>query len=301
MTTVVEATGLSKKFRGTWALRDVDLTVPKGAVLGLVGPNGAGKTTLMNLIVDLLEPTSGELSLFGQPVKHPELRERVGYLAQDHPLYRDFTIAEMLRAGRTLNKRWDQEWAQSRVDTLGLPQRKRIRALSGGQQAQIALTVALAAKPDLLVLDEPVAAMDPLARREFMGVLMEEVAERETTVILSSHVVSELERACDHIAVLTGGSIRVAASVEELLAEHVLITCSRNEADRLGDIHQLIDRTDDEQHTTALLRVGTSGELSVGSDEQSGPAQQARPSLEELVIGYLRGKDTAVATGRGSE
>ncbi|APU17161.1 MULTISPECIES: ABC transporter ATP-binding protein [Actinoalloteichus] len=280
MTTVIETSGLGKRFRTEWALRDLDLTVPAGSVLGLVGPNGAGKTTLMNLLVDLLAPTEGELTLFGLPAGHAELRERVGYLAQDHPLYRGFTVAEMLRAGRVLNSRWDEDWAQSRIAALRLKPRARIGSLSGGQQAQVALTIALAAKPDLLVLDEPVASMDPLARREFMGLLMEEVADRKTTVVISSHVVSELERVCDHLAVLTAGRLCLAGSVDALLSEHSMITCAADEVEQLTAAYPVIDRSDAGRQSTLLVRSGTDGAGSGWAATQ--------PDLEELVLGYLR-------------
>ncbi|ASO22335.1 ABC-2 type transport system ATP-binding protein [Actinoalloteichus hoggarensis] len=286
MTAVIQASALSKRFRNTWALRDVELTLPKGSVLGLVGPNGAGKTTLLKLLVDLLEPNEGELTLFGLPAGHPDLRAKVGYLAQDHPLYRDFTITEMLRAGRVLNSRWDEDWAQARLAGLRLRPSKKIGTLSGGQQAQVALTITLAARPDLLVLDEPVASMDPLARRDFMGTLMEVVAERETTVVISSHVVSELERMCDHLAVLTNGRLRVAGETDALRSGHRLITCPVEDAERVQDAYTVIDRTDTGRQSTLLVR------------RDDGPAPQASwahttPDLEELVLGYLRG-DTAL-------
>jgi ABC-2 type transport system ATP-binding protein len=195
MTSALEATGLGKRYRRTWALRDCTLELPRGRIAALVGPNGAGKTTLLHLAVGLLAPTEGAIRVLGEPPGgDPALLARVGFVAQDAPLYGDFTAAELLRLGARLNRRFDQALARDRLGRLGVPLDRRADRLSGGQRAQVALALALAKRPELLLLDEPVASLDPLARREFLQVLMGSVAEQDLTVLLSSHLLADLER-----------------------------------------------------------------------------------------------------------
>jgi len=222
----LRAERLGRRYGRVWGLREFTVEVPAGAIVGLIGPNGAGKTTLLEMIIGLLEPTEGELSVFGTTSRaHPAARlARVGYLAQDHPLYRDFSVADTLHLGRAMNPSWDQGLAQARMDALGIPLKRKVKALSGGQQAQVALTMALAKRAPLLVLDEPVSSLDPVARLEFMQDLMATVAGTGLTVIIASHVVSELERPCDWLIVLTGGQVRVAGPAGDLLAAHRLLT-----------------------------------------------------------------------------
>src|ERR1700691_701912 len=188
---------LGRRYGGVWGLRDCTLDVPAGAVAGLVGPNGAGKTTLLEMIIGLLEPTEGEVSIFGETSRayHAATLARVGYVAQDHPLYRDFSVADMFHLGRAMNPTWDQGLAQERVDALGIPVKRTVKQLAGGQRAQVSLTMALAKRAPLLVLDEPVSSLDPVARLEFMrDVMTSGAADAERTFLISSHVVSELER-----------------------------------------------------------------------------------------------------------
>src|SRR5256714_12110760 len=193
------AHGLGKRFGAQWALRDCTLDIPHGRVTALVGPNGAGKTTLLHLAVGLTEPTSGTLRVLGASPRADAVRllPRIGFVAQDHPLYRSFTLAELLRAGAKLNPRWDETIARGRLERLGLGLDRKAGTLSGGEQAQVALSLALAKRPEFLVLDEPVASLDPLARREFLQSLLEAVAEDELTVLLSSHILSDLGRVSD--------------------------------------------------------------------------------------------------------
>ncbi len=195
----IEATGLGKRYGRTWALRDCSIRVPAGKIVGLVGPNGAGKTTFIHLVAGLLRPTCGEVRVFG---RSPEadallLLDRVGFVAQDAPLYSTFSVADMLQFGRRLNRRWDQAAAEDRMRRLHIPPDRRIGQLSGGQRSQVALALALGKRPELLLLDEPVARLDPLARREFMQGLTEAVADEQISVLLSSHLVADLERVCD--------------------------------------------------------------------------------------------------------
>src|SRR5580704_17372355 len=212
----LRAERLGRRYGRVWGLRDCTVEVPAGAIVGLIGPNGAGKTTLLEMIIGLLKPTEGEVSVFGTTSKaHPAARlARVGYLAQDHPLYRDFSVADMFHLGRAMNASWDQGLPQARMEALGIPLKRKVKTLSGGQHAQVALTMALAKRAPLLVLDEPVSSLDPVARLEFMRDLMASVAGTGLTVIIASHVVSELERLCDWLIVLTGGQVQVAGPAD---------------------------------------------------------------------------------------
>jgi ABC-2 type transport system ATP-binding protein len=221
MTDVLEATGLGKRYGRRWALRDCTLAIPAGRVVGLVGPNGAGKTTLLHLSVGLLSPTSGTVSVLGgRPASGPEQLGRVGFVAQDTPTYSSLTVEDHLRLGAWLNPRWDRALAERRVERIGLDRRQRTGRLSGGQRAQLALTLAVAKRPDLLVLDEPVASLDPLARRDFLRDLAAVVDEHDVSVVLSSHLVADLEAVCDHLVVLVGSRVEASGDLGDLLAAH---------------------------------------------------------------------------------
>ena len=218
---VIECVDLGKRYRRAWALRDCTLEFPAGHVVALVGPNGAGKTTLLNMAVGLALPTTGVVSVLGgTPAGSPDALDRIAFVAQDAPLYKNLPVADMVHVARNLNRRWDQRRAQARLAELGIPLKKKVGQLSGGQKAQLALTVALARRPDLLVLDEPLAALDPLARHDFMQSVMATVAEDGTSVVLSSHVVAELERMASYLIVLSFGQVKVAGTVESLVAAH---------------------------------------------------------------------------------
>jgi ABC-2 type transport system ATP-binding protein len=216
---IIESQRLGKRFRRTWALRDCTLAIPGGHVVALVGPNGAGKTTLLHMAVGLTTPTAGAITVLGgEPAGSPGALNRIAFVAQDAPLYKYLPAADMLHLARNLNRRWDQRYAEARLGDLGIPLTRKVGKLSGGQQAQLALTVALARRPDLLVLDEPLATLDPLARHDFMESLMAAVAEDGISVVLSSHVLAELERVADYLIVLAHGQVQVAGEVEDLLA-----------------------------------------------------------------------------------
>ena len=215
---VLDARGLTKRYRTRTALTDVDLAVPRGRVVGLVGPNGAGKSTLLQLACGLIEPTAGSLRVLGsRPADH---LARVGFVAQDTPVYASFTVDEHLRMGARLNPAWDHDLARRRVAQVGLNPAQRAGRLSGGQRAQLALTIAAAKRPELLILDEPAAALDPLARNRFLENLIEFVRELGATAILSSHLLGDVERICDHLIVLSGSRVRLAGDVPDLLAAH---------------------------------------------------------------------------------
>ncbi len=268
-----------------WGLRDCTLEVPAGAIAGLVGPNGAGKTTLLQMIIGLLEPTEGQASVFGQTSRAHTAATlaRVSFVAQDHPLYRDFSVADMFHLGRAMNPGWDQGLAQARMNALAIPPKRKVKKLSGGQQAQVSLTMALAKRAPLLVLDEPVSSLDPIARLEFMRDVMAATADTGLTVLIASHVVSELERLCDWLIVLTAGHVQLAGPVDDLLAAHRLLTVPRAtpDAELPGT---LIQRADSDRHSTALV-----GADAAGLAAQERPGWRADPvGFEQLVLAYLQ-------------
>ena len=288
----LRADRLGRRYGRVWGLRDCTLEVPAGAIVGLVGPNGAGKTTLLEMIIGLLEPTEGQVSVFGETSRaHAAARlARVGYVAQDHPLYRDFSVADMFHLGRAMNPSWDQGLAQARMDALGIPLKRKVKTLSGGQQAQVSLTMALAKRAPLLVLDEPVSSLDPVARLEFMREVMASAADTGLTVIIASHVVSELERLCDWLIVLTGGQVQLAGPADDLLAAHRLLTVPRATPD--AELPGLpIHRTDSDRHSTVLVRTDPARLAA-----QQRPGWQADPvGFEQLVMAYLQRRPAADA------
>jgi ABC-2 type transport system ATP-binding protein len=282
VTPAVEALGLSKRYgRGAWALNDCCLAAPQGRVVALVGPNGAGKTTLMQLAVGLLRPTRGEVQVLGwSPRTHQLLvLSRVGYLAQDRPLYRNFTVEMLLGFGRRLNPRWDDRLARIRLESLGVPFDRRITKLSGGQQAQVALTLAVAKRPDLLLLDEPLANLDPLARREFGRSLLETVTEQGLTVIYSSHVVAELERFCDYLILLSAGRVQLAGEVDRLLADHRVLTGPAEALSGLEHDPHVVDARPGPRQAIVVAR---------GSARTLDRAWNSHPvTLDDLVLAYM--------------
>jgi ABC-2 type transport system ATP-binding protein len=273
--------GLGKRFGSKWALRDCTLEIPDGSVTALVGPNGAGKTTLLQLAVGLREPTEGTVEVFGGSPRADatEVLPRLGFVAQEHPLPHGFTVAEALKLGRKLNPRWDDEAAHARIERLGLALDHRVGKLSGGQQAQVALTLALAKRPELLLLDEPVASLDPLARREFLNTVLEVVTETGVTVLLSSHIVADLERICDHLVILSRSRTLLVGSIEDILASHRLLTGPRGESETVARMHTVIREAHTERQTTLLVRA-------------EGHVYDSRwetheVDLEEIVLAYL--------------
>ncbi|MFC4587584.1 ABC transporter ATP-binding protein [Sphaerisporangium corydalis] len=280
MTAVVAAQGLGKKYGRRWALSDLTLEVPAGRVVGLVGPNGAGKTTLLSLACGQIAPTSGTITVLGgTPAAGPAQLAKVGYVAQDTPLYPGLSIADHLRLGARLNPTWDHELARRRVERLGLDPARRAGRLSGGQRAQLALTLGIAKRPELLILDEPVSALDPLARREFMRGLMEAVADQELSVVFSSHLVSDLERTCDHLIVLAGSRLRISGDAEELLATHHRLTGPRRDPGRLPADQHVVSASHTDRQSTLIVRT-TAPILD--------PAWTvSQVSLEDLVLAYM--------------
>jgi ABC-2 type transport system ATP-binding protein len=281
MTTALDTVRLGKRYGRRWALTDCTVSIPTGKVVGLVGPNGAGKTTLLHLAVGLLEPSAGTISVLGaHPGSSPADLARVGFLAQDSPAYARLTVAQHLLMGEWLNPSWDAAFATGRVEELGLDLRQRAGTLSGGQRAQLALTLAVAKRPELLVLDEPVAALDPLARSDFLQTLMEVVAVRGVSVVLSSHLVADLERVCDYLVVLVAGRVAVEGDVETLLAAHHRLVGPRRDPTALPGNQTVIEASHVDKQSTFIVRT---------DHPVLDPAWAVTPlSLDQLVLTYMR-------------
>ncbi|WP_433119563.1 ABC transporter ATP-binding protein [Micromonospora sp. CA-246542] len=280
MEMVLEADRLGKRYGRTWALRDCSLHLPAGRIAALVGPNGAGKSTLLHLAVGLLKPDEGAVRVFGRsPYGDTEGLADIGFVAQDTPLYRDFTAAELVVAGGKLNRRWDATLARTRLAQLGIPPDKPVGKLSGGQRAQVALALALAKQPRLLLLDEPVASLDPLARREFLQSLMGSVADSGTTVLLSSHLLADLERVCDYLIVLNAAQVQLTGSVDDLVAGHRQLVGPRHDGGPIGGVAHVVRASHTDRQSTLLVR--TDGPV-------TDPAWTVRDvSLEDVVLAYL--------------
>ena len=289
-TPAIETTALGKRYGRRWALTDTTMTIPSGRVVGLVGPNGAGKTTLLHLAVGLLQPSSGSISVLGEmPAADPAALARIGFLAQDSPVYSRLSIGDHLRAGAWLNPRWDMEFASSRIDELGLDRNQRAGTLSGGQRAQLALTMAVAKRPELLLLDEPVAALDPLARREFLQTLMEVAAVQNVSIVLSSHLISDLERVCDYLVVLVGGRVALSDDVDDILATHHVL--SGPQRDHLPSGQQVVEESHVGRQSTFLIRT---------TDPIFDPSWTVTSvTLDDIVLAYMKqardGRATAPA------
>ena len=271
------ADAVGKRYGGRWAVRDCGFAVPEGKVVALIGPNGAGKSTLLRMAAGLVRPTTGELRAFGTPVRgriHPD----VSFLAQDRPLYRDLTVREVARACAAMNDRWSADRVGEVLGLLaGVDLDAKVGALSAGAVTQVAIAMALGRLPRLLLLDEPLSDLDPLARDEKLRIIMTEVADRGTTVVMSSHLLSDLREVCDHLLLITDGRVQASGDIEEVLAQHrILIGPAADESAVEGT---LISATRTERQSTLLLREAR--------PTPDGWAD-VEPDLESLVMGYLR-------------
>jgi ABC-2 type transport system ATP-binding protein len=287
---VIETSALGKRYGSTWALHECVLAIPAGHVVALVGPNGAGKTTLLNLAVGLATPTAGGVTVLGGlPAGSPGALDGTAFVAQDTPLYKNLSAADMLHVTRNLNRRFDQSYARDRLGELGIPLKRKAGRLSGGQQAQLALTLALARRPQLLVLDEPVAMLDPLARHDFMATVLTAAADDGVSVVLSSHVLAELERVADYLILLSRGRVQVAGEVDDLLASHRMLTGPTIEADKYSQ-RPVVHVRRGEAQAHLLVRAT--------ADDPVPPGFQAHPvGLEELTLAYLREPGAAALPG----
>ena len=280
MSAVLRAHALGKRYGRRQALAECTLEIPPGHVVGLVGPNGAGKTTLLKLACGMLAPSAGRIEVLGEaPAAGPAQLARVGYVAQDTPTYSGLSVGDHLKLGAKLNPRWDAKAARDRIAQIGLDPKQKAGELSGGQRAQLALTLAVAKRPELLLLDEPVASLDPLARRGFLGQLMESVAEQGTSVILSSHLVSDLERTCDYLVLLVASRVLLAGETEDLIARHHRIVCTRRERTELPTGLKVISAAHTERQSTFIVRGGT--------EPPVGDWAAERLDLEDLVLTYM--------------
>ncbi|HTW03288.1 MAG TPA: ABC transporter ATP-binding protein [Streptosporangiaceae bacterium] len=289
---VIETSALGRRYGSTWALRDCTMAIPVGHVAALVGPNGAGKTTFLNLAVGLSAPTAGTVTVLGgEPAGSPAALDGIAFVAQDAPLYKNLSAADMLRLTSSLNLRFDNDYARERLGELGIPLKRKAGKLSGGQQAQLALTLALARRPRLLVLDEPLANLDPLARHDFMATVMAAAAEDGMSVVLSSHVLTELERVADYLILVSGGRVQVAGEVDDLLATHRVLTGPAAEADLMGQQQAVVHARRAEAQAHLLVRTSTPG-------DPVPPGWESHPvSLEEVVLAYLRQPGAATLPG----
>jgi len=278
--TALQASGLGKRFGRRWALCDCTLSVPVGRVVGLVGPNGAGKTTLLRLLAGLCTPTAGVASVLGRSAEQSEeFLSSIGYLAQDIPLYKRLTAEQHLEVGAGLNRRWDAAGARERLTALGIPTDRPVSTLSGGQRAQVALGLALAKRPRLLLLDEPVAALDPLARRKFLTSLTEAVAEGDLSVVLSSHLLHDLERICDHLVLLAASRAQICDDIDHVLDTHRMLVGPRRRLPGIERGLNVVKATQTTNQTRLLVR--TDGPV-------LDPSWQVdEVGLEDIVLAYM--------------
>lgn len=278
---VVELRGVTKEYRRKIALRDCTLAIPPGRVVALVGSNGAGKSTMLRIMAGLTSPSSGDVSIFGHSGALDTVSQlsRVGYLDQDRPLYRGFRVSEMLRAAARSNEHWNEQLAKDYLAQLGIGLDQRIRHLSGGQSAQVALTLCLATTPELLILDEPAAALDPAARQDLLQLLMQQVSGGNVSVVLSTHALDDVIAICDYLVVVAHGRVVVADDLEFILQSHRLM--------RATTTHNLwpegavvIEDRRGTRDGMVLLRM----ELPV----TDGRVALEEPTLDEIVLAYMR-------------
>ena len=288
MTPAIETRGLTKRYRRVTALSDCTVTVPEGRISALVGPNGAGKTTLLRLLSGLASPTSGRAAILGgAPRQDPAFLAEIGFLAQEIPLYRRVTAEDHIGIGAHMNPRWDGESVRDRLRGLSIPLDAAVGTLSGGQRAQVALTLTLAKRPKVLLLDEPVAALDPRARRHFLGTLADAVAQGGLTVVLSSHLIVDIERVCDHLILLASSRVQLCGDIDALLAEHRVLVGPRRDTTAIERDHTVVQTERTARQTTMLVRL-------------NGPVADPQfavedVGLEDMVLGYM-GADAAPAT-----
>jgi ABC-2 type transport system ATP-binding protein len=288
MTAAIETSALTKRYRRVTALGDCTISVPAGRISALVGPNGAGKTTLLRLLAGLAAPTAGRAEVLGAaPRQDPAYLAGIGFLAQEAPLYRRLTALDHIGFGAHLNPCWDGESVRARLGGLQIPLDRPVGTLSGGQRAQVALALTLAKRPQVLLLDEPLAALDPLARRNFLGTLAEAAADGGLTIMLSSHLIADVERVCDHLILLAASKVQLCGDIEALLAEHRILSGPRKDTTALGRTHVIVREETTARQTSLLVRV-------------NGPVIDpawavAEPNLEEILLGYMSQDDA----GRG--
>jgi len=290
MTNVIETSGLTKRYRRVTALSDCTISVPEGRISALVGPNGAGKTTLLRLLAGLAAPTAGRATALGTtPREDPAYLAEIGFLAQEIPLYRRLTAQDHIGIGAHLNPRWDGESVRTRLAALKIPLDRRVGTLSGGQRAQVALALTLAKRPRLLLLDEPLAALDPLARRNFLAALAEAAAAGDLTIVLSSHLIADIERVCDHLILLAGSRVQLCGEIETVLAEHRILVGPRKDTTPIARTHAIVREDTTARQTTLLVK------LNGPVIDPAWAVEEA--NLEEIVLGYMSQDDAGHGAG----
>ena len=295
--TVIDVRGLSKHFGRRAVLTDCTFSVREQSIVALVGPNGAGKTTLLRCLVGLSSPSAGSVRVLGKfDAGSREALEHVAFVAQDAPLHRHLTVSSMIRVADRLNSTFDAVEARSRLVGLAIDLDARVGSLSGGQQAQLALALAIARRPAVLVLDEPLARLDPLARHEFMSLVVTAVAESSLSVVFSSHVVSELERVADELVLLSNGTVALAGLIEDLIMRHAVVAGPESERCELDRHHVVLEARKSGGRVQALVEV-------MGDRAALPHWEQSTATLEELVLCYLRkaGADGNRAGGSGAD
>ena len=281
MGVAIQTKDLGKRYGSFWALENCDINVPEGSVSALVGPNGAGKSTLLKLLIGLSTASNGQSQVLGkQPQQHENFLADIGYLAQEIPLYKSLSAAEHIAMGKHLNERWDEKFITKRLEDLSISLDRPVSKLSGGQRAQVALALALAKKPKLLLLDEPVAALDPLARHDFLASLSQAVADGGLTVVMSSHLLADLERVCDHVIVLASGKTQLCDDIEKVLDEHKLLIGARQHAKELGDGVEIIHEIHTAKQSTLLVRLNQGARIRKHWQEHE-------PNIEEIILAYM--------------
>jgi ABC-2 type transport system ATP-binding protein len=292
MTAVIQTSGLTKRYRRVTALSECTVSVPEGRISALVGPNGAGKTTLLRLLAGLAAPTAGRAGVLGGPPRQdPAYLAEIGFLAQDIPLYRRLTASDHIGVGAHLNPRWDGESARDRLAGLNIPLDRPAGTLSGGQRAQLALALTLAKRPRLLLLDEPPAALDPLARRDFLAALAEAAAGGDLTIVLSSHLLADIERVCDHLILLAASRVQLCGDIDTLLAQHRILTGPRKDTMAIAHTHAIVREDTTPRQTTLLVKL---------NGPVTDPAWAVEePNLEEIVLGYMSQGDADHGAGPG--
>jgi len=284
----IKTVGLSKRYRSTWGLQDCSIDVPRGRISALIGPNGAGKTTLLRLLAGLRRPTSGQARMLGRaPAQDEDFLASVGFLAQEIPLHRRLSAGEHLRIGAHLNRRWDAAAAEQRLTALRVPLGRPVQSLSGGQRAQVALSLVLAKRPRILLLDEPLAALDPLSRREFLTSLADMTIESDVTVVLSSHLVHDLERVCNHLILLTASRVRLCADIDDVLDRHRMLVGPRRSTAELERLFTVVKATQAERQSRVLARL---------DGPVPDPAWEvSEVGLEDIILAYMSEDQTLTA------
>ncbi len=292
---IIETKALSRRFGRRWGLRECTVSIPSGKVAALVGPNGAGKSTLLRIAAGLLRPTSGEIRVLGEVPGSGDAAHlsRVGYLDQERPLYQGFRVSEMFRLGQGTNPNWNMATAHAYVDQLGIPLTQRVQNLSGGEQAQVALTMCLAKEPELLVLDEPAAELDPVARENLLRLLMQEVAARGTSVVLSTHALGDVQSICDYLIVMSRSNVVLADDVEFVVESHRFLSASSANTPNLPRGATVIETRLESREVTHLARI----DLPL-TDEIW---HVSKPTLDEIILAYLRRDTSSISPLAGYE